>query len=77
MTDINVTYTARKDERYDKSYSPIVFVNSKAHYHTERNKKSNAGALRVAKRVAEDVANYYTAQNVTKTAYNVTMKKVS
>lgn len=56
---INITYTAKKDERFTKSFKPIVFVNGKFHYHTERNKKTMNGALNVAKRVAESVAGYY------------------
>lgn len=64
MATINVVYTTKKDERFTKSFKPIVSVNGKFHYHTERNKKTMRGALNVAKRVAEDVANYYRYNNI-------------
>jgi hypothetical protein len=65
--NIKIEYTARKDERYDKAFKPILFVNGKWHYTTARCKKTMRGALNSAKRMAEQCENDYPAQynNVT------------
>lgn len=51
MATYKVTYTAHKS--LIGGYKPIVLVNGQPQYFPGRNKKTERGALRVAKRLAE------------------------
>lgn len=54
MATYKVTYTAHKS--MIGGYKPIVLVNGQPQYFPERNKKTERGAFRVAKRIAEWMA---------------------